>query len=190
MATSVALSCGSVASANGPTIMRAMRCRNAPNRTRAIATLRSRQRRPAVIMESQSRQESRSSCEANQAMVAGWVMWHLAPSCPALCRASTPLPHAKAWMGGAKAAPARVREWRKRSRRLRLIGDQREERLLEAGAADAGARRSLAGLAAQVVERALGDQPAGRDHADAVGHALGHLEDVRGHDDCAAGGDA
>ncbi len=48
----------------------------------------------------------------------------------------------------------------------------------------------LPGLVAQLVERALGDQPAAGDDADAVGHALGDFEDVRGHDDGAAGGDA
>ena len=35
-----------------------------------------------------------------------------------------------------------------------------------------------------------GDQPAAGDHADAVGHALGDFEDMRGHDDGAAGRDA
>ena len=42
----------------------------------------------------------------------------------------------------------------------------------------------------QLGERALGDQAAARQHADALGHALGDFEDVRGHDDRAAGADA
>ena len=41
-------------------------------------------------------------------------------------------------------------------------------------------------LAVQLIERALGDEPAVRDDADAVGHALGDFQDVRGHDDGAA----
>src|SRR5664279_3848264 len=43
------------------------------------------------------------------------------------------------------------------------------------------------GLVAQFVERAFGDQPAMGDDADAVGHALGYFENMRGHDDGAAG---
>ena len=41
----------------------------------------------------------------------------------------------------------------------------------------------------KLLERAFGDQPAAGDDADAVGHALGDFEDVRRHDDGAAGGD-
>ncbi len=44
-----------------------------------------------------------------------------------------------------------------------------------------------AGLQPQFFERAFGDEPAVRDDADAVGHALGHFKNVRGHDDGAAG---
>ena len=49
--------------------------------------------------------------------------------------------------------------------------------------------RPLPGLRTQLVERAFGDQPSARDDADAVGHALGDFEDVRGHDDGVAGRD-
>ena len=63
-----------------------------------------------------------------------------------------------------------------------LFGDQREEGVLQA-------RVALAGLDPQLVERALRDQPAAGDDADAVGHALGDFEDVRGHDHGAAGRD-
>src|SRR5215813_198861 len=73
-----------------------------------------------------------------------------------------------------------LREW---SRRGRPLSDEREERVFEAGA-------GLAGLAPQLVERALRDQSATGDDADAVGHALGNLEDVRGHDDRGAGAGA
>src|SRR5690242_1378059 len=65
-------------------------CMKMPNRTSAIATLRFRQRRPAVIIESQSRHERRSSCAANQVRVPGAVIGALlAPnaSCPAKARA-------------------------------------------------------------------------------------------------------
>ena len=70
------------------------------------------------------------------------------------------------------------------SNRLRdRLGDQREEGVFEAGG-------GFAGLVAQFVERALGDQAPAGDDADAVGHALGDFENMRGHDDGAAGGDA
>ena len=39
----------------------------------------------------------------------------------------------------------------------------------------------------QLVQRAFGDQPPVGDDADAVGHALGDFENMRGHDDGAAG---
>ncbi len=42
----------------------------------------------------------------------------------------------------------------------------------------------------QFVERAFGDQAPAGDDADAVGHAFGDFENMRGHDDGAAGGDA
>ena len=42
----------------------------------------------------------------------------------------------------------------------------------------------------QLVERAFGDQPSVGDDTDAVGHALGHLENMRRHDDGGAGGNA
>ena len=45
-------------------------------------------------------------------------------------------------------------------------------------------------LRPQFCQRALGDQPAGGDDADALGHALGDFEDVGGHDDRAARRDA
>ncbi len=48
-------------------------------------------------------------------------------------------------------------------------------------------RAVMSELLAQRVERALGDQPAALDHADALGHALGHFQDMRGHDDGDAG---
>ena len=51
-----------------------------------------------------------------------------------------------------------------------------------------GSRRAIcATLAAQFFERALGDQPAARDDADPVGHALGHFQNMRGHDHGGAG---
>ena len=61
--------------------------------------------------------------------------------------------------------------------------DQRQERVFER-------RGAFAGLAVQLVERALGDQPAAGDDADAVGHALGDFQDMRGHDHGAAVRDA
>ena len=45
----------------------------------------------------------------------------------------------------------------------------------------------FADLPAQFVQRALRDEPAAGDDADAIGHALGDLQDMRGHDDGAAG---
>ena len=109
--------------------------------TSAMATVRARLRRPAVISDTQSRQPSRSSWPASQVNVA------------AAHSAAT---------GSATSV---------RNVSSRLAG-------------------GLAGLAAQFVERAFGDQPAAGDDADAVGHALGDFEDMRGHDDGAAGGDA
>ncbi len=50
--------------------------------------------------------------------------------------------------------------------------------------------RRGAGLHAQFVERALGDQPAIGDDADAVSHAFGDFENMRGHDDGATGSNA
>ncbi len=57
---------------------------------------------------------------------------------------------------------------------------QCDEEIFEAGV-------GMAVLLAQLGQRALGDQAARGDHADAVGHALGDLENMRGHDDGAAG---
>ena len=48
----------------------------------------------------------------------------------------------------------------------------------------------LPAMPAQFVERALGDEPPAGDDADALGHALGDFEDMRGHDDGAAGAHA
>jgi hypothetical protein len=45
-------------------------------------------------------------------------------------------------------------------------------------------------LLAQLGERALGDQPAGGDDADPVGHPLGDLQNMRRHDHRAAGANA
>jgi hypothetical protein len=64
-------------------------------------------------------------------------------------------------------------------------GGQLQEDVLQAGAALAFAR-----LASQGVQRALGQQAAAGDDADAVGHALGHFENVGGQDHRAAGVDA
>ena len=44
------------------------------NATMAIATVRMRSRRPAVIIAIQSRHASRNSCCANQVSVPGWVI--------------------------------------------------------------------------------------------------------------------
>src|SRR5260221_12508012 len=64
-----------------------------------------------------------------------------------------------------------------------FLRHQGEEGVLKAGAA-------LAGLATKLVERALGDEAAARDDADAVGPALGDFADMGGHDDGAAGAPA
>ena len=69
----------------------------------------------------------------------------------------------------------------------RLFGDQSEEGVFEARILQA--RAAIAGLPAQLFEGALRDQPPARDDADPIGHALGDVEDVRGHDHGAAGGD-
>src|ERR1700722_3621974 len=183
-----------------------MTCMMTANTTSATATLRARQRRPAVIIESQSRQERRSSCAANQVSEPAWLMRQV--SCPgrsATARyarwcAADPGPRGRKNMGAGTAAHHSAEErsalrcardtrpdmTRPPSRRLRLLGDEREERVLQARVAAALRAR----LVAQLVERALRDQPPLRDHADAVGHALGDLEDMRGHDDGAARGDA
>ena len=39
-----------------------------------MATLRARARRPAVIIETQSRQASRDSCRANQTALPAWII--------------------------------------------------------------------------------------------------------------------
>src|SRR5271166_4464432 len=121
-----------------------------------IATLRRRSRRPAVIIDSQSRHASRDSCCANHTAVPGWII-------------------------GLEAS------------RRRRRGDQREEGVFQAGAtADAAARvmTAVGGLAAQLLERAFCHEPAVSDDADAVGHAFGDFENMRGHDDGAAGAGA
>ena len=107
--------------------------------TSAMATVRTRLRRPAVIIDSQSRQPRRNSCPASQVIVAGELT---------------------------RRRPAARTSVRNVSSRLVAV---------------------FASLLAQLVERALGDQPAAGDDADAVGHALGDLENMRGHDDGAAG---
>ena len=111
----------------------------------AMATVRARLRRPAVISATQSRQPRRSSWPASQVNVAGRL-----------------------------TGSDRLR---------RRLGDQREEGIFQAGG-------GFPGLAVQFVERAFGDQAPAGDDADAVGHALGDFENMRGHDDGAAGGDA
>ena len=60
--------------------------------------------------------------------------------------------------------------------RRRFAVDQREEDVFQAG------RRRCPALLAQFGERALGDQPAVRDDADALGHPFGDFEDMRRHD--------
>src|SRR5690348_16274756 len=146
-------------------------CMKMPNSTSAIATLRFRQRRPAVIIESQSRQERRSSCAANQVMVPGVVMpdtQYLFRHPEALGRAATEPRRATADAAplarllpclGRSSFEARLRRAPQddgppnvtmTSRRV-LLGKERQKRLLERAAA-AGLR---ARLAAQIVERAL-----------------------------------
>ena len=100
----------------------------------------------------------------------------------------------------AAAPPGRHHRRASRARRAATRGwrARRVSRLAHAAAACSATsvRKCLPGWsrpcrsAAQLVERAFGDQPAAGDDADAVGHALGDLEDVRGHDHGAAGGDA
>jgi ABC-type Na+ transport system ATPase subunit NatA len=46
------------------------------------------------------------------------------------------------------------------------------------------------GLTPQILQRSFRHQPAAAHHPDAVGHALGDLQDVRRHHDGAAGADA
>src|SRR5208282_6111194 len=76
------------------------------------------------------------------------------------------------------------------SRRFGRLGDKREESVFQARAAACTAGRvvaAVAGLAAQLLERALGNELAVGDDADTVGHAFGNFENMRGHDDGAAG---
>src|SRR6266852_6703943 len=108
-------------------------------------------------------------------------------SAAALATAGARTGQAKAWMPGtSRTSPGMTKtlRWlRRTSRGDRFLRHQSEEGVLEAGAA-------LAGWAAQLLERALGDETAAGDDADAVGHALGDFEDMRGHDDGAAGAHA
>src|SRR5208282_1560442 len=132
-----------------------MACMTMTKMAMPMATRRRRWRRPAVIIDSQSRHASRDSCCANHTAVPDWII----------------VPRAS---------------------RGRRRGDQRQEGVFQAGAAADAARvmTVVGGLAAQLLERAFGDEPAVGDDADAVGHAFGDFENMRGHDDGAAGAGA
>src|SRR6202012_4207996 len=88
----------------------------------------------------------------------------------------------RARRAAARAVQTRKARWPS-SCCLGLDVDQRDEEVFEAGVL-------VAVLLTQLAERAFGDEAALCDHADAVGHAFGNLEDVSGHDHGAAGTDA
>src|SRR5262249_11322165 len=88
------------------------------------------------------------------------------------------------WRSGAEAGGGGARPMcRVGSRGHDRFGDQRKERVFEASG-------DLPGAPVQLVERAFRYQPPVGDDADAVGHALGDLENMRRHDDGSAGGNA
>src|SRR5262245_41203740 len=86
----------------------------------------------------------------------------------------------------AQSRRAAVRGWRAKSgtppgsRCGRLLGYQHEECILEACS-------GFTGLPAQIVKCTFCYEPPARNDADAIGHALRHLENMRGHDDGPAG---
>src|SRR6202161_4847628 len=138
-----------------------MACMMMTKTAKPIAILRARVRRPAVIIETKSRQASRDSWRANHTALPAWVII------------------------------ARQRKTSCRFGRKRSIGDEREEGIFEARqVAGAFTDVSADSQPPQLGKRALGKEPAVRDDPDPVGHAFGDFQNVRGHDDGAAGADA
>src|SRR6516164_8622808 len=104
--------------------------------TKPMAMVRRRARRPAVIIAIHSRHARRASWRANQIAVPDWIMARFA-------RCSFPLPQGEREFAS--------RDDKRLSRRLRRLGDEREEGVLQAGIAVdlvPGAGAVAAGMAA------------------------------------------